>query len=325
MLKENLKNSFTAASVFPTKLLHKKVIEDGKIIPMHAQIIPTNHCNLKCKFCSYADREKNLEIDFNELKKSIDVLASRGTKALTWTGGGETCLYNNINEALNYAGSKGIQSGMVTNGTLLDKLTHHNNLTWCRISSSDDRVPAYDKIIKAIANNPQTDWAFSHVVTEKPDVRKIADLVSFSNEYDFTHIRLVSDLLNLDNVLSMDTLRWWLERVFKYHKGKELDFSKVIYQGRKDSIKGTKDCYISLLKPVIGPEGIFPCCGTNYAIEGIERKPVDEMKMGEIKDLAYILDNQKHFDGKICDTCYYSEYNSSLKKLLNKPEHLNFV
>ncbi len=316
MNKDKLVRSYTSASTFPTKLLHKKVIEDGKIIPVHAQIIPTNNCNLKCKFCSYADREKNLEIDFNELKKSIDVLASRGTKAITWTGGGETSLYNKINEALNYAGSKGIQSGMVTNGILFDKLTHQNSLTWCRVSSSDDRVPAYEQIKSALKINPQTDFAFSHVVTKNPNYQIMKGVINFANENNFTHIRLVSDLYDLDNVPNMEDIKKNLEGI---------DDNKVIYQGRKDSTRGTKDCYISLLKPVIGPEGIFPCCGTNYAIKGMKRKPVDEMKMGEIKDLAYILDNQKHFDGKICDTCYYSEYNSALSKLLNKPEHLNFV
>ena len=105
----------------------------------------------------------------------------------------------------------------------------------------------------------------------------------------------------------------------------KVDDSKVIYQGRKDSTRGTKDCYISLLKPVIGPEGIFPCCGSQYSIQGQPRDMVNKMKMGDIKDLAEILDNQKHFDGSVCDTCYYSQYNESLSKLKNKPKHINFI
>ena len=322
------KESYTAASVFPTKLLHKKVVKDNKIIPIHPQIYITNKCNLDCDFCSCSDRQKTLEMKFDEIKEVIDILAERGSKAITFSGGGEPLLHPKVNEIIDYANLNGIEVGLVSNGIALDKLKHHNNLTWCRISSSDDRVPAYNKITKAIENNPQTDWAISHVITENINdkkIKQIADLVSFSNKHDFTHIRLVSDLLNLDNVLSMDTLRWWLERSFKYYNGDELDFSNVIYQGRKDSTRGTEDCYISLLKPVISPEGVFPCCGSQYAIQGQDRDMVDEMKMGEIKDLADILDNQKQFNGKVCDICYYSEYNSSLKKLLTKPEHLNFV
>ncbi len=312
------KESYTAASTFPSKLLHQKVIEDGKIIPIHAQIIPTNKCNLDCKFCSYADRDKKLEMKFDEVKEVIDILADRGTKAITWTGGGETLLYPKINESINYASSKRIQSGLVTNGILLDKLNHHPNLTWCRISSSDDRVPAFDSIGKATKINAQIDFAFSHVVTKNPDYQIIGSVINFANIYNFTHVRLVSDLCDLDNVPSMDKVSAKIKNSF-------INDSKVIYQGRKDSTRGTKDCLISLLKPVIGPEGVFPCCGTNYAIEGMERRPVNEMKMGDIKDLADILDNQKHFDGSICDACYYSQYNSALSKLKTKPYHLRFV
>jgi len=203
---------------------------------------------------------------------------------------------------------------LVTNGILLDKLEHHNNLIWCRISSSDDRIPAYESIKYALKINPQTDFAFSHVITKNPNYEIISGIINFANENNFTHIRLVSDLCDLENVPSMEEVK----------KNIYVGDSKVIYQGRKDFTRGDKNCLISLLKPVIGPEGIFPCCGTNYAIKGMKRKPVDEMKMGELKELAFILDNQKYFKG-VCDVCYYSQYNDALSKLLNKPKHLNFV
>ncbi|GAI97423.1 unnamed protein product, partial [marine sediment metagenome] len=248
-----------SAQTFPTKLLHKKVIQDGKIVPVHAQLHLTDKCD--------SERQKSLEISFDEVKQVIDVLANHKAEAITISGGGEPLLHPHINEIINYAELNsvykvlprlfGIEVGLVTNGLLLDRLEQHNNLTWCRISSSDDRHPAYQKILKAVERNPNTDWAFSHVITRNLDIKKIADLVKFSNEYGFSHIRLVSDLTDLDNIHSMQTIRWWLERSFKYYKGRELDFSKVIHQGRKDSTRGTKNCYISLLKPVISPEGIF--------------------------------------------------------------------
>lgn len=314
------KESFTAASTFPVKLLHTKVVKDGKIIPIHAQISLTNKCNLNCKFCSCSDRQKNLEISFDKVKEVINILADRGTKAITWTGGGEPLLYDRINEAINYVKWRtspslyGIQSGLVTNGILLDKLEHHDNLIWCRISSSDDRTPAYEQIKYALKVNPHTNFAFSHVVTSKPNYEIINGIINFTNENNFTHVRLVSDLCDLKNVPSMEEIK-------RHLKGID---SKVIYQGRKDYTKGYKECYISLLKPVIAPEGIFPCCGSQYAIKGQKKDMVDEMKMGELKDLADILDNQKYFKG-VCDICFYSQYNDVLAKLLNKPEHLNFV
>ena len=308
--------SYSAASVFPAKLLHQKVIEDGKIIPIHPQIYITNKCNLNCEFCSCSDRQKTLETKFDEVKEVIDVLADRGAKAITFSGGGEPLVHPKINEIIAYTGLRGVESGLVSNGVALDKLQSHDNLTWCRISSDDNRVPSYSSIEKAVKINSKTNWAFSHVITKNPNYQIMKDMILFSNWHNFTHVRLVSDLTDLDNVPSMEEV--------KKNLG-EIDDNKVIYQGRKDSTRGIKDCYLSLMKPVIAPEGVFPCCGSQYAIQGQDRNMVDAMKMGDIKDLPDILDKQKYFDGSVCDICYYQQYNEALKKLLDKPEHLNFV
>lgn len=319
------RESYTSASVFPSKLLHQKVIEDGKIIPMHLQISPTNACNLNCSFCSCGDRDKKKQLSLEQITEVIDVCAERGTKAITWTGGGSPLMHPKINEMLDYASSKGIQSSLVTNGILLNRLYPHNNLTWCRISSSDDRELSkikeerYMNRIKCAQKiNPKTDFAFSYVLTKNPNYNLMGKLINFANKNNFTHVRIVSDLCDLDNVQPMDELKMKL-------KCDKIDDNKVIYQGRKDSTKGTKDCYISLLKPVICPEGIFGCCGIQYAIHGQPRDMIDKLKMGELKDLPKIIDKQKYFDGSVCDTCFYSEYNSALSKLKNRPEHLEFV
>ena len=308
--------SYSAASVFPSKLLHNKLFEDGKIKPLHIQIIPTNSCNLNCSFCSCSDRDKLRFLTIEQMKKIIDISAKRGTKAMTITGGGEPLMHLKLNELIDYAYEKGIQSGLVTNGVLLSRLKYHEGLTWCRISSSDDRTPAYESISKAIKINPKTDWAFSHVVTRKPDYSLIKGLVRFANECEFSHVRLVSDLFDLDNVPDMKDIK---------NKIKPLNDRLVIYQGRKDSSPGTSGCYISLLKPIISPEGVFPCCGAQYAIMGQPKDMVDAMKMGEVADLAKIIDNHKPFDGSKCEVCYYSQYNKALGKILDKPEHLEFV
>jgi len=314
-----IKESYTSASVFPTKLLHNKVVdENGKIIPIHIQLSPTNACNLNCSFCSCGDVDRKKKLTLEEIKDVVDISAQRGTKSMTITGGGEPLLHPNINEIINYADSKGIEAGLVTTGTVFKRLKHHNNLTWCRISSSDDRIPSYRQIIDAIKVNPQTDWAFSHVVTRSLTYPILRDMIQFVNSYDFTHVRLVSNLFDLEKVLPMEEIRNRLGKMI-------VDDSKVIYQGRKVSTKGTKDCYISLLKPVIAPEGIFPCCGVQYAMYGQKRDMISTMRMGKIKDLSKILDKQKQFNGSVCDVCYYSQYNDALEKILNRPEHANFI
>lgn len=311
------KESYTAASSFPAKLLHTKVVNGGKIIPYHIQLIPTNSCNLNCSFCSCSDRDKKNKLELSQIEKILNICSKYGTKAMTVTGGGEPLTYNKINDLINYANVKNIEVGLVTNGILLDKLKKHKNLTWCRISSSDDRVPVYRKIENAIQRNPNTDWAFSHVLTKKPQYNNIKNTIEFANIHNFSHIRIVSDLLDLTNV-DIGTLE-------KRLKENNVDDSKVIYQGRKDSTKGSKNCYISLLKPVISPEGVFPCCGVQYAQKGQRHDMIKEMCMGKINELEQIFEQQKHFDGSVCDVCYYEQYNDALSKLNMKIDHKKFV
>lgn len=307
-----MKESYTSASTFPVKLFHQKVIEKGKIIPIHLHLSPTNKCNLSCPFCSCKDVDRNLELTFEQITWILDVYAPRGTKALTITGGGEPLVHPALDQIIEYAAKKEIEVGMVTNGDLLNKLKHHENLTWCRISSSDYHSPNYKIIEKALKVNPKTDWGFSRVITRNPDYKSIERLIGFANDHDFTHVRLVSDLCDLSNIPSV--------------KGKiKANDQKVIYQERKDFTKGSKKCYISLLKPTITPEGLFPCCGAQYAITGQPNTMIDLMKMGDIKDLPEILDKQKYFNGSICDVCYYSQYNKVLENLLSLPKHLAFV
>ncbi len=303
-----IKDSYSAASGFPIKLFYQKVIENGKIIPIHIQLIPTNKCNLNCKFCSCGDRNKDSELSIGDMSKLLGKCAERGTKAVTITGGGEPMLHQHINELIDYMEELDLEAGLVTNGMLLKRLMPHKNLTWCRISSSDNRTPKYQTIESALMVNPQTDWAFSHVVTAKPNYKTINKLIEFANDYGFTHVRLVSDLFDLKNVPSMKEVK----------KHIKVNDDLVIYQERKDSTQGTKKCLISLLKPVISPEGIFPCCGTQYAIKDSKRDMITKMKMGDMGVFNYLIDNQLNFDGSECDVCYYSEYNKALLKLLNK-------
>jgi len=309
------KESYTAASTFPVKLLHTKVLDARKIMPVHIQLSPTNACNLSCKFCSCSDRDKKKQLSLEEIKWVLDVCAERGAKAMTITGGGEPLLHPQINEILRYADKKKIEVGLVTNGILFKRLEYHKNLVWCRISSADDRTPDYDSIEYGISINPQVDWAFSHVVTKNPNYIIIQDLIDFATKHKFTHVRLVSDLLDLKDVPSMKFIKKHLK-----------NDGRVIYQGRKDSTRGVTKCYISLLKPVICPEGIFPCCGAQYAFKGQSRDMVDRMKMGDIKDLPEILDEQINFDGLFCDVCYYQQYNQILSLLKEGDvKHVNFV
>lgn len=317
MIKDKIvnKSDFCAASTFPTKLLHNEVIKDKRIIPIHVQVYPTNRCNLSCSFCSVSDIDKKREIPIDQLKGLVDICTDRGTKAITISGGGEPLLHPHINEFIDYLEQKGIKVGLTTNGLLLPRLKYHNNLTWCRVSSGDDRTPGYSQIEKGITTNPETDWAFSHVIMRDPDYQKINGVIEFANRHGFTHVRLVNDLMDSEHTPSMDEVKRHIVA----------DDKNVIYQGRKEWERGQEKCYMPLLKPVIAPEGIIVCCGSQYAIKGSEGHYDPKVILGGLEELATILDGKKPFDGRVCNRCYYGDYNQALSKLLSTPQHKEFV
>jgi len=329
MEEESRIASYTAASVFPAKILAnpelmRKIGEEKKIPPFHVQLNPTNHCNLDCPFCSCSARDKRLELSHGDIMEMMVKARMAGCQSVTITGGGEPLLHHRIFDVIRGINGTGIKIGLVTNGLLLEKVPSEvfSRITWIRISSGDHRrfPEMYRKTIEdAVERGRSVDWSFSHVVTRKPNYETIRELVKFANEHAFTHVRIVSDLLDLDAARDMGVIKKKLQDA-------GVDDKMVIYQGRKQYSKGAKKCYISLLKPVIGADGfIYPCCGTQYALEKPGRDYEKTMRMGEAKDISRFYEEQKPFDGSVCSRCYYNEYNEALKILLSDVQHKVFV
>jgi len=154
------------------------------------------------------------------------------------------------------------------------------------------------------------------LVEQKFNPVNLNKYVAFANKYNFTHVRVVSDLLDLSNVSDMDEIR----------KSVKVDDSRVIYQGRKNFDPGQRDCRISLLKPVIGADGfIYPCCGVQYAHQSEDLDNPESMRMGRIEDIVNIYKKQKFFNGLQCYRCYYKNYNDILGQMVGEMEHLGFV
>jgi MoaA/NifB/PqqE/SkfB family radical SAM enzyme len=316
-------SSYSSAGVFPVKLLQCDGVVDKyqRIKPVHIQLNLTNKCNLSCGFCSCQNRSKGTELDFHKAEKIIDMYAKLGCQAVTITGGGEPTLYKNLPKILKLCKQLGLEVGLVTNGINVDNVENLDLLTWIRVSFDDsrhfDHTFKHD-LISAVTKYRTVDWSFSYVVTGAHDYGQIIKVIHFANEYCFTHTRLVSDLLNLDNIVNMDRVKKAIEPYVKD--------DRVIYQGRKSFTGGRKKCLISLLKPVITVEGeIYPCCGTQYA-KGSGSYDYDQsMCMGVWEDADDMYLRQEYFDGSDCDRCYYDSYNTALDSMTLDVNHKEFI
>lgn len=320
------KSSYTAASTLPAKVLQNArlcaSIREGYIPPMHPQLIPTNKCNLKCGFCSCTNRDKSKELGLSEASAIMGALACAGADAVTITGGGEPMVYRDINSLIWLIRQEGMKIGLVTNGVELKRLDPKAAicLTWVRVSASDEacRLNAWRDVALRHTN---IDWAISYVLTAKPNPMNLAMHVKFANDHNLTHVRVVSDLIDLDHAAVMAEQKSMLA-------GMGIDDSKVIWQGRKDHKRGAKRCWISLLKPLIGADGnLYPCCGVQYAQEQMALDLPESMSMGPAFDVEAVWNrnDQVPFDGSRCTRCYYGEYNEVIEALRGENSHAQFV
>ena len=291
--------SYQSANSFPIKLVKNINWYRGRIIPIHLQFNPTNKCNMNCSFCSCADRDISEEILLETAKHHFQVFKDLGGEAITITGGGEPTLHPDIEEMIDFLNNLDIKIGLVTNGAYLDCISNLDKLTWCRVSVNN----GFDDKIKDVINLIPIDWALSYVMTD--DYEKVQKLIDFVNINHLTHIRLVSDIFEP-------------KPIPKFERDE-----KVIYQDRTYYTRGGK-CYMGLIKPYLNTDGkYYTCCGVQYALPNKPRKMVEELCLGD--DLEKIINEQKIFDGSICDKCYYSQYNDFIDLMLKNYKHLEFV
>lgn len=87
--------------------------------PSNVLFIVGKKCNSRCIMCDIW-KTKEKEENYGQIKKIIDGIHSLGVKNITFTGG-EPFLRKDIFKIISYASKKGLNTTIVTNGTLLNK------------------------------------------------------------------------------------------------------------------------------------------------------------------------------------------------------------
>lgn len=302
------KRAFTSASTYPVKLLKHEIVSEisrtKRIIPIHVQLNPTNKCSLKCEYCSCANKDDH-EMPIEQAIDIVDRYYALGMRALTITGGGDPMCYPYINDLIAYCNSFDIEVGLVTNGVLLNRLERTSELTWCRISVDGRHLLSSDTINKIISM-PFMDWALSYVL-HPHDYANLTRAIIIANELEMTHIRVVDDILSKDESK--------INHARSIVEAHGINTKRVIWQGRKDSTPGCKECRVGLIKPNIDAHGdVYPCCGVQFSKANPDKRFNPEYSLGN--DYEGIVEEQKIFDGTKCDVCYYCQYNAMLCSII---------
>lgn len=153
---------YSNLKIFHHAELLKKIEGGERVAPIYIRLKPTNVCNHRCYYCSYADSalglrdsvQKQDQIPWEKLQEIIRDMRDMGVKAVTFSGGGEPLTYPHIVDAMQMMLDGDIDLSIITNGQLLkgDRAKVLTQAKWVRVSCDAARNETFAKI----RNLPET-------------------------------------------------------------------------------------------------------------------------------------------------------------------------
>jgi wyosine [tRNA(Phe)-imidazoG37] synthetase (radical SAM superfamily) len=254
------------------------------------EIDPIDYCNHNCKWCFTSDFRFNKKIPLIDLKNYLSYFIKFSGKSIVFSGGGEPLLYKEIYTKSNifenksickFLIDKAINIGIITNGTLLDKLLKadfeirelsfirisldatnadtHSTLHQTTISDYYKILNSISKLIKLRGNSFSPAIGISFVVDSfnginyyKHQIAEINEIATYLNVdfVQFKHIHTSdknSANKSMENVHShcksfnWNNTEFWVQTYDSANKSKVCLITKYIQSIGKDSKK-------------------FPCC-----------------------------------------------------------------
>lgn len=125
--------------------------EGKRPFPITLEVDLTNRCNHRCSFCYYAEHisQNKDSLDSSVLKKSLLEARHLGTKAISFTGGGEPMLHKDYFEIIKYTKELGFDVGTITNGSAIQARNADillDSLQWIRFSVAGGDRESYHKV-----------------------------------------------------------------------------------------------------------------------------------------------------------------------------------
>lgn len=330
-----------------------------RIAPLYIRMKPTNYCNHKCYYCSYADSELGLrdivnhkdQIPWEKMHEIINDMKEMGVKAVTLSGGGEPLVYPYIVETMNEILDAKIELSIITNGQLLkgEKAQILANAKWVRISCDSANAETYAKVRKIdlkafdeVCDNIRNFAKFKkdycefgiNFVINHENANQVYDMAKLMKELGVNHIkfaaRITKDLFEYHNPFKESVI----EQLHRAQNELEDETFKVInkYEGDFDTAmvfeRKYHKCYINNLVTTIAADSkVYFCHDKAYVSTGI----VGDLTNQSFKDLWFseeVVKRYKEFDAmKECNHhCVYDDRNILLDTLYHLDQNqINFI
>lgn len=333
--------------------------EGRRIVPIYIRIKPTNYCNHKCYYCSYADNELGLrdsvnrqdQIPWEKMQEIITDMDDMGVKAVTFSGGGEPLVYPYIVDTMKKIMEVGIDLSIITNGQMLkeERAEVLANAKWVRVSFDSANAETYAKVRKlplsAFDEVCSNIYQFSKIkqrdcelginfVINHENADQIYDMAQMIKKLGVNHIkyaaRVTKDLFTYHEPFKQSAIEQ-LHRAkveledenFRIINKYEDDFnSALLFHRCYDK------CYINRIFTVIAADSkVYFCHDKAYVKAGV----VGDLKNQSFKDLWFSEETVKRYQEfnpqKECKHhCVYDDRNELLNTFYSLDRnHINFI
>lgn len=342
---------------------HAQALEDigaGKrVAPIYVRIKPTNYCNHRCYYCSYADSELGLrdsvghqdQISWGKMQEVISDLSAMGVKAVTFSGGGEPLVYPYIVEAMRMVLDAKIDLSIITNGQLLngERAEVLAGAKWVRISfdSADAQTYAETRGVSldafsevcdnirhfAAIKNAGCELGVNFVINHK-NARQAYQMAELVKGLGVNHIkytaRVTRDLFAYHEPFREEAVR----QIHSAADSLEGDGFRVInkYESDFDSAlvfqRCYEKCYVSRIFTVIAADSrVYFCHDKAYVSDGV----VGDLKGRSFQELWFSEEVRKRYEAfdarkECCHHCVYDDRNELLNTYFSLDKnHINFI
>lgn len=335
-------------------------IEEGKrIAPIYIRIKPTNYCNHKCYYCSYADNELGLrdsvnrqdQIPWEKMQEIIADMECMGVKAVTFSGGGEPLVYPHIVEAMQKVLDAGIDLSVITNGQLLkeERAEILARAKWVRISFDSANAETYARVrllpLEAFDEVCENISKFSKIkqdgcelginfVINHENADQVYDMARMVKNLGVNHIkytaRVTKDLFAYHEPFKTSVI----DQIHRAKEELEDEGFRVInkYEGDFESAlvfhRCYDKCYINRIFTVIAADSkVYFCHDKAYVKEGV----VGDLKDRSFKELWFSEEttrryNEFHAQKECNHHCVYDDRNELLNMFYSLDRnHINFI
>lgn len=143
----------------------------------------TTACNFSCPHCVDSEiTNTGHALKAEEVRQSIDTLKAKGLLSVILLGGGEPTLYKNFGEIVEYIKSRGLQLGVVTNGSRLSKIKDVASLfgkhDWIRLSLDAATQNTFDKL-----HRPKKDVLLKDILKGAKELKEINPDISLGYSF----------------------------------------------------------------------------------------------------------------------------------------------